>query len=85
MEMARRRCIALLTLSLCGLSAATANAELGITSLPDDLSPTLAIQTVSGLATTPTIPALPAVKRTVRYGTPLRDVPPPAELPVSAE
>src|SRR4051794_23957949 len=63
MEMARRRYIALLALSLLGLPASAANAELGITSLPGDLSPSLAVQTVSGLATAPVISALPVVKR----------------------
>src|SRR4051794_33819133 len=67
MEMARRRHIALLALLVL---PATAHAELGITTLPDDLAPSLAVSTVSGLATAPALPALPAVKRTVRYGTP---------------
>src|SRR3954449_5592066 len=67
MEMARRRHIALLVLLV---APATAHAELGITSLPDDLAPSLAVSTVSGLASAPALPALPAVKRPVRYGNP---------------
>ncbi|MCW2991085.1 MAG: calcium-binding protein [Solirubrobacterales bacterium] len=67
MWMARRRLITLLVLLAV---PATAHAELAVTVPPVDLAPELAIPTVDGLAVAPALPAIPAVKRHVRYGSP---------------
>src|SRR3954454_3502700 len=66
-EMPRRRLTALLVILAV---PATAHAELSVTTPPGDLAPTLALTTVTGLASAPALPALPEVSRNVRYGTP---------------
>lgn len=68
--MAQRRSIIVLALLGLALVAAPSQAALRVTALPPDLPPELAIATVSGLATAPTLPAMSAVKRKVRFGSP---------------
>lgn len=71
MVMARRRVLSLFAvLALPLAAAAPARAELAVTVPPTDLAPELAIPSVDGLPTSPSLPAMPAVKRKVRYGSP---------------
>ena len=65
--MSRRRLIPLLALLI---APAAAHAELTVTTPPADLAATLALSTVDGLPSAPPLPALPDVKRTIRYGSP---------------
>src|SRR4051812_13954396 len=63
-----RRCLIALLAALA--APAAAHAELSVTTPPVDLAATLALPTVDGLASAPSLPALPDFTRKLRYGSP---------------